>query len=178
MPDVANVKLGACRVTWNAVDLGFTKGGVEVELTTAKKKIMVDQFGETEVNEYIMGRSVVVRVPLAESDLDLFVSVIPGATLVVDATVPTRRKVNIPTGVGVSLRDIAAQLVLHPYNELSTFTDDDFVVPLATASGDLNFAYRHDEERVFMVEFVGYANNTTGLLAVIGDPTAAAAAVP
>ena len=172
MPDVSKIKLGACKVTWNNVDLGYTKGGVEVEITTAKKKIMVDQFGETEVNEYIMGRSVIVRVPLAESDLTLLASVIPGSTLVTNVGPPARKKLNIPTGTGVSLRDLAEQLVLHPANELVTFKDDDFVVPLATASGDITFAYRHDEERVFMVEFVGYADNTTGLLAIIGDPAA------
>lgn len=172
MPDVSNVKLGPCTVTWGNTDLGFTKGGVEVELSTSKKKIMVDQFGETEVNEFIMGRTVTVRVPLAESDLELFASVIPGSTLVVDSTTPTRRKLNIPTGVGVSMRDLAQQLVLHPTNEAASFRDDDFVLPLATPSGDISFAYRHDEERVFMVEFVGYADNDTGLLAVIGDPAA------
>lgn len=173
MPDVSKVKLGACKVTWNNVDLGYTKGGVEVEITTAKKKIMVDQFGETEVNEYIMGRSVMVRVPLAESDLTLLASVIPGSTLVTSGVVPNvKTKLNIPTGTGVSLRDLAQKLVLHPANELATYLTEDFVVPLATASGDITFAYRHDEERIFNVEFVGYADNTTGLLAIIGDPSA------
>lgn len=172
MPDVSKVKLGACKVTWNNVDLGYTKGGVEVEITTAKKKIMIDQFGETEVNEYIMGRSVMVRVPLAESDLTLLASVIPGSTLVTNVGPPAKKKLNIPTGSGVSLRDLAEQLVLHPANELATYKDEDFVIPLATASGDITFAYRHDEERVFNVEFVGYADNVTGLLAIIGDPTA------
>jgi hypothetical protein len=173
MPDVSKVKLGPCTVTWNAVNLGYTKGGVEVEITTAKKKIMIDQFGETEVNEYIMGRSVIVRVPLAESDLTLLASVIPGSTLVTSGVAPNqKKKLNIPTGSGVSLRDLAEKLVLHPTNELATYKDEDFVIPLATASGDITFAYRHDEERIFMVEFVGYADNVTGLLAIIGDETA------
>lgn len=173
--DVSNVKLGPCNVTWGGVNLGYTKGGVEVEITTAKKKIMVDQFGETEVNEYIMGRTVVVRVPLAESDLQLLVQVIPGSTLVTDAVTPTKIKLNIPTGVGTSLRDLADVLLLHPTNELTTYKAEDLTIPLAAPSGDLSFAYRHDEERVFMIEFVGYAENLTGLLAVFGDASAVAA---
>jgi len=135
---------------------------------------MIDQFGETEVNEYIMGRSVVVRVPLAESDLTLLASVIPGSTLVTDGTDPLQRKLEIPTGAGVSLRDLADVLTLHPTNEPASNLEEDFVIPLACASGDISFAYRHDEERVFTVEFVGYADNTSGLLAVIGDPAATA----
>lgn len=171
-----NVKLGPCNATWDAQDLGFTKGGVDVSITTSKRKVTVDQMGESEINEYITGRSVSVKVPLAETDLAMLASVIPGATLVTDATVTTKKKIVVPTAVGSSLRDIAAKLVLHPTHLASSAKNDDFVIPLASPSGDIEFAFKHDEERVYMVEFVGYPDiENDGLLYVIGDESAVGA---
>ena len=77
-----NVKLGVSRVLFKDVDLGYTKGGVEVSVTTETKKVMVDQFGNTEINEYIMGRSCIVTIPLAETTLQNMVNIMPGSTLV------------------------------------------------------------------------------------------------
>jgi len=82
MSDTKNVKLGVCQVTFGGVDLGYTKGGVSVEVATETHKVMVDQFGNSEINEYIMGRTVKVTCPLAETTLDNLVAIMPGATLV------------------------------------------------------------------------------------------------
>lgn len=75
-----NVKLGVCSVIFGGVDLGYTQGGVEVTVATQTKKVMVDQFGQSEINEYIMGRTCTAKVPLAETTLDNLVSIMPGAT--------------------------------------------------------------------------------------------------
>lgn len=77
-----NVKLGVCSVTFGGVDLGYTQGGVEVTVATQTKKVMVDQFGQSEINEYIMGRTCSAKVPLAETTLDNLVTIMPGATKV------------------------------------------------------------------------------------------------
>lgn len=168
-----NVKLGPCNVTWDGASLGYTKGGVDVTITTSKRKVTVDQFGESEINEYITGRSVTVKCPLAETDLAMLTSVIPGAVLLTDATVSTKKKIEVPTSVGTSLRDLAAKLVLHPTHLGSTAKNEDFTVPLAAPSGDIEFAYKHDEERIYMVEFVGYPDQANdNLLYVIGDESA------
>jgi hypothetical protein len=79
--DTKNVKLGVCKVFFNKVDLGYTQGGVEVTVKTDTHKVNVDQFGKTTINEYIMGREVTVKVPLAETTLDNMVAIMPGATL-------------------------------------------------------------------------------------------------
>lgn len=76
-----NVKLGVCQVFFDGVDLGYTQGGVEVSVTTETHKVNIDQFGNTTVNEYIMGRQVTAKVPLAETTLDNLVTIMPGATL-------------------------------------------------------------------------------------------------
>lgn len=77
-----NVKLGVCQVIFDGVDLGYTQGGVEVTVKTDTHKVNVDQFGKTTVNEYIMGRDVNAKVPLAETTLENMVAIMPGATLV------------------------------------------------------------------------------------------------
>lgn len=80
--DTKNVKIGVCKVIFDGVDLGYTKGGVEVSVKTETHQVNIDQFGKTPVNEYVMGRSVNVKAPLAETTLDNLVATMPGASLV------------------------------------------------------------------------------------------------
>lgn len=82
--DTKNVKLGVCKVFFDGKDLGYTQGGVEVTVKTDTHKVNIDQFGKSTVNEYLMGRDVTVKVPLAETTLDNMVTVMPGATLFTD----------------------------------------------------------------------------------------------
>jgi len=84
MASTENVKLGVCNVLFDGVDLGFTKGGVEVEVSTSTKEITVDQMGETPIGEIIMGRTVSATVPLAETTLDNLVAIMPGSELISD----------------------------------------------------------------------------------------------
>jgi hypothetical protein len=79
-----NVKLGVCKVYLGGVDLGFTQGGVEVSVKTDTHKVEIDQFGKTTVNELIMARNVMAKIPLAETTLQNMVRTMPGATLVSD----------------------------------------------------------------------------------------------
>jgi hypothetical protein len=172
--DTQNVKLGVCTITFNGVDLGYTKGGVEVEVTTETKKVMVDQFGNSEINEYIMGRSVKVKVPLAETTLENLVAIMPGATLVTDGVDATKKKVTVANGIGISLLDLAEELVLHPVANLTTNKADDFTVPLAMTPGAMTFSYKLDEERIFNAEFTGYPDPVTKVLFIVGDKAATA----
>lgn len=79
-----NVKLGVCDVIFDGQNLGFTKGGVEVEVSTDTYEVKVDQFGNTPISELIIGRMVKASVPLAEVTLDNLMAIMPGSTLVTD----------------------------------------------------------------------------------------------
>lgn len=81
-----NVKLGICSVEFAGVDLGYTKGGVEVEVATETFKVMIDQFGNTPIKEYITARTCVVRCPLAETTLEVLQQIMPGSTFSDNAT--------------------------------------------------------------------------------------------
>lgn len=167
--DTSNIKMGVCKITFGGTDLGYTKGGVDVEVTTETHKVVVDQFGSTEVNEFIMGRNVKVKAPLAETTLENLVAIMPGATLVMDAGTPIGVKVT--TGIGESLLDTADELVLHPVANADADVSEDFVIPRAATAGALSFAYKVDAERIFNVEFTGYPDPVTKVLFVVGDPT-------
>lgn len=170
-----NVKLGPCKVTFGGLDLGLTKGGVEVTLTTNKHEVTVDQFGSTVINDLITGRTGSVKVPMVETDLNKLLVVFPGAVLVTDATTPTKKKLEIPTGVGLSLIDFADVLTLHPTANAATNKADDFTVPIAAPNGSATFAFQVENERVYAIDFQMYPDEVTGLLAVIGDFDAEAA---
>jgi hypothetical protein len=281
--DTRNVKLGVCRVFFDGVDLGLTKGGVEVEVATETHKVMVDQFGNSPINEYIMGRTVTAKVPLAETTIENMVRIMPGASLVdegaakasgtitfADAaangntvtingvtftykTAPasdnpfelalgvdeaasasnliaalaavqeeelmglvfsknlgvvtvttvdkgafgnsitlavsgadisasgakltggtdaTKKRVSVPTGIGIDLLSLAKTLVLHPKAIEDNDRSEDFVIPKAMTPGALQFAYKIDDERVFNTTFSGYPNSVTDELFYVGDVAA------
>lgn len=167
-----NVQLGTCSVVFGSTDLGLTKGGVQVAVTTETYKIVVDQFGSTEINEYITGRNATITVPLAETDLNTLATVIPGSTLVTDGGDPTKKKINVSTTTGTSLRTYAQQLTLHPLAQATSSKNFDFSVPIACPKGDFTFSYKLDEERIYSVEFYAFPDLNTNLLYVIGDPSA------
>lgn len=165
---VENLEMGPCNVTFKTTDLGLTKGGVEVEFSTEVTPITADQFGDTVIDDIIKGRMVKIRVPMAERDLTKLAAVIPGATLIGT----TNRKLNIPAAVGTSLRALAGKLQLRPKG--MTNASKDVVIPIAMPKGDMQFSFKHDEQRVYTVEFNGYVDLTSDLLWVLGDETATA----
>jgi hypothetical protein len=161
-----NVKMGVCKVSFGGDDLGFTKGGVELTLETESHPVTVDQFGSTPLSEIITGRTVTIKVPLAETDVDHLIAVIPGATKVTDATTPLGNGIyaKITTAVGSDLKATAKVLRLHPTYLVSTDHSEDVVIPLANTSGSISFAYKLDEERIFNVEFKAYADGSGNLM--------------
>jgi hypothetical protein len=275
-----NVKLGVCKVFYGGVDLGLTKGGVEVEVTTETYKVEVDQYGQTAIKEQVMGRNVSARIPMAESTLENMANLMPGAALVTDgvrasatltfgavttattvtiggqaftfssttgglyavkigSTVAetienfistvnraglqkliggvvaiqtgtlvvtiravdfgtagnavtlvaasgitasgatliggvnqTKARLEVTTGTGTDLLDIAQELRLHPVNNADTDFSEDFVIHRAATPGALSFAYKMDAERIFNADFSGYPHPVTGKLFAIGDPNA------
>lgn len=170
--DTKNVKVGVCSVEFSGDDLGYTKGGVEVAVSTEKYTVTVDQFGQTPVNDYLIGRSIMVTTPLAETTIDNLVATMPGASKIVDGTDSSKIKAEVTTGIGTNLVDIADKLVLKPI--AATDENETITVPKAATAGNMSFAYQLDSERIFNVEWNGYPDPATGLLYIFGDETATA----
>jgi len=172
--NVQNVQLGACSATYLTQSLGLTKGGIKVAFATQKKSVTVDQFGQTILNDYIMGRTGTVTIPMAESDLAKLQAVIVGSTLIIDHTTPTKTRLVVPTAIGTSLIASAGMLNLHPIGNAATDYSQDVNIPLAAPTGQMTFEYQFENERIYNVEFQMYPNISTGLLFTIGDLTASA----
>lgn len=145
-----NIKLGVCVITYDSVDLGLTLGGVEVEVTTTTHEVKVDSFGETPVKEFITGRTCMVKVPMVETTIANMAILMPAST--VFSTGGSR--IDVDVGISTDLLALAKVLKLSPVNQ--TGDEEDFIIPLAGIMGSMNFAYKIDQERVFMAEFKAY----------------------
>tara|TARA_R110000851_G_scaffold59347_11_gene137422 strand:- start:12151 stop:12657 length:507 start_codon:yes stop_codon:yes gene_type:complete len=165
--DTTNVKVGVANVTFDGTDLGYTKGGVEVDVSTEKYTVTVDQFGNTPINDYLIGRTIMVTTPLAETTVDILVTTMPGATKVGTGAV----KAEVTTGVGINLIDVAAELIVKPTAAVDN--SDNINIPKAATAGNMSFAYQLESERIYNVQWTGYADPATGLLFTFGDPAAA-----
>lgn len=51
-------------MSFGGVDLGYTKGGVQVEVATETLKVTVDQLGQTTISELVQGRNITITAPL------------------------------------------------------------------------------------------------------------------
>lgn len=129
MPDTSNVKLGVCQVIYDGLDLGYTKGGVEVEVSTDTHKVTVDQFGQSEINEYIQKRSCVVKLPLAETSLENMVKVLPGATLI-DNAVKQVSTVDIVTAANATVYTVTVNGVKYEYTSDADATEGEIALGL------------------------------------------------
>lgn len=132
MSDTANVKLGVCRVYYDGNDLGYTKGGVEVEVSTDTHKVTVDQFGQSEINEYIQKRSVMVKVPLAETTLENMVAIMPGATLV-DNAVKQVSTITVATAANTTAYTATIDGVTYTYTSDADATQGEICLGLVAA---------------------------------------------
>lgn len=272
-----NVAIGVCRAYLGGIDLGYTQGGVDVEVSTQTHAVTVDQFGKTNVDEIIMGRTVKAKIPMVETTISKMAMIMPGATVIntggaiasgsytfaanpsvgqnivingltvtfkvaavvaLDVTLGstlaatlialaavlsastnpliaastyvatattlvvtfndyglagnvfpitvgtttasvsaatllgglevTSKRIQVVTGIGISLLSIAKELRFHPIALATTDYSQDFVIPIAMTSGAVSFAYKLEAERVFTCEFFGYPDPVTGMLYYFG----------
>jgi hypothetical protein len=105
----SKVEIGVCDVTYGGLDLGATKGGVSVEIKTTTYEAKVDQFGETPIKEIITGTTVMVKVPMAETDLVRLHNTMPQSTISTGGAAPTGFSVNHAGGYAVGVKSV----VLH-----------------------------------------------------------------
>lgn len=147
---VKNIKLGSCRVLFDGVDLGYTKGGVQVEVATETLKVTVDQLGQTTISELVQGRNITITAPLAESVLENMVNLMPGSSVSEKNDVVT-----ITSAQGVNLIDVAKELILIPQDK----TDYVLVIPKAATAGNFTMTYQSDDVRVFSVAFSSYPDD-------------------
>lgn len=168
MPDITNVQVGQCSVTFNGVDLGHTKGGVEVSYEPVYKDVQVDKYGETVVEKYLTGQKLTAKVALAEYTIANLKVSMPMAQFAGAANT----RVLLGAAAGKKASNNTAVLVLHPVNEGTRRHDVVFYKALVTSSIVLN--HKIDEEKVVEVTFetlIDESKSDGNYLGLIGDST-------
>jgi hypothetical protein len=149
---LSNYKIGAAQVLWNSVDLGATKGGVEISIEQMQTEIKADQFGETIVDEVVVGKKAIVKTPLYQTDLAQLAKVFSGFT--VDGT--TNKRVDFDLDIGDALLGQAQALVVKRMsNETTPATSEHewYYFYKAVPVGPLTEKYSWDGQAVYEVEW-------------------------
>lgn len=168
MPDITNVQVGVCTVSFGGTDLGHTKGGVEVSYEPVYKDVTVDKYGETVVEQYLIGEKLTAKVPLAEYTIANLRRAMPQSTFAGAAN----SRITIGAAAGKKSTDDALQLVLHPINDGTR--RHDIVMYKAIVSSEVVLAHKVDEEKVVEVTFMALLDESRSdgnYLGLIGDST-------
>lgn len=169
MPDITNVQLGVCSVTFNGVDLGHTKGGVEYSYEPEWHETTVDKYGNTVVEARLIGEKITVKVPFAEFTIANLRNAMPVANFAGAANA----RITLGESAGAKASALAAQLVLHPIFEGTR--RHDIVLHKAFVNSQVVLNHKIDEEKVFEVEFMALLDESKtdgNYLGLIGDSTA------
>lgn len=150
----SNIKLGACDVTFDTLDLGGTKGGVDVSIKVESYDVKADQVGGTPLKSLITGTIVEVKVPMLETNMAKLHAVIPQSTTV--GVAPALTGLEIGSGINLDLLSFAKVLKLHPTGVAAETTDQDFTAFLAVPLPNFSFKYMVGQERVYEVTFKCY----------------------
>lgn len=169
MADITNVHLGACSVSFNGVDLGHTKGGVEVSYEPVFQDLAVDKYGETPVNQVLTGEKLTAKVPLAELTIANLKIAFPNAVF----GGAGNARVTLGKSAGALQSANAFQLVLHPLSEGTKAHD--VVFYKAVVSSQVVISHKNDEQTIVEVEFTALLDESKAdgnYLGLIGDSTA------
>lgn len=144
MGNLTNVKIGVCSATYKGVDLGHTKGGVKISYKPEYEDIVVDQYGKSVTDKVLVKELWEIKVPLAETQVANIAKTIPTSSTSGNAT-------KFGSQAGARLSTGAGELLLHP--TAVTGGLEDWVFYKAVISGDIEYTYAVDEERVAEITF-------------------------
>lgn len=168
MADITNVEVGVCSVTLNGVDLGHTKGGVEVTYEPVYHEVQVDKYGETTVEMILKGEKWTAKVPLAEYTITNLKNAMPQGSYAGAGNT----RVTFGSNAGKLATEDSYQLVLHPIAEGTR--RHDIVFYKAYAMSQITLNHKIDEEKIIEIEFVALLDETKSdgnYLGMIGDST-------
>lgn len=166
MADITNVKVGVCNVYFNGVDLGHTKGGVEVTYEPEYHDVTVDKYGNTVVEKYLIGEKMMAKVPLAEYTTANLNVAIPQSTLAGGGN----ERITIGAQSGKKSTTDAAQLILSPI--ATSDSSEDIVIHKAIVSSQVVLNHVYDGERIIEVTFEALLDESKSdgnYLGLIGD---------
>lgn len=176
MADVTKIALGVCDVSFDSVDLGHTKGGVECVYEPVWHDVKVDHWGDTVVKKRLMGEKFTAKVPLAEYTVANLNVGIPAGTVVpglVDGEDVGDPRIDVGSSAGKSSEDLAAVLVLTPVDAVGD--EHTITVHKAIVGSQVTLNHVNDDERIIECTFeaiIDESKDDGAQLFSIGDDTA------
>lgn len=168
MANGANIKLGVCSVNFNGVDLGHTEGGVEFMYKPKHVEIKADLYGDSPLDDALVGETMTAKVPLAEKTIANLNIAMPHSTFAGAGNA----RITLGKQAGESLKALAAQLYLHPISESTKAYD--IVMYKAAVATDINIKHDNKGQTIIEVTFKAYIDETKtngNYLGLIGDST-------
>jgi hypothetical protein len=155
--NATKVEVGAAWVTYGTVagaigeviDLGYTKGGISMELAESTEEITVDQMGDSPIKETRTGRKVTVTVPMAETDYARLAKMFDDCDFAGNA-------MKIGPGVGTEVMDYTDELVITSMKDVNK----QIVVYMAAAQMNLRATFDPRAVRVWPIIFKGYVTDS------------------
>ena len=169
MSNAQNVKLGPCSISINGADVGHTIGGAILTYTPTYHDTVVDKYGKTVVEKFLVSEKLTVEASIAEFTFANLQTAIPqgiknvGGTKITMGSIPAKRA-----------SASAAVIVMHPLENGAGDKSGDVVLYKAVVIGPVAVDYKSDGERMLKVQFEALVNenNADGnLLGLIGDST-------
>lgn len=152
-------------------ELGYTSGGIEFTAALESYDVESDQIGF--LDRLIKTRQLRVVTPLLQYDIELLHRVIPGSVLTIDGP---KKKLEIGTCTGQSLRSLALPMILRPEGKAGTDKTEDIKLYLVAPEGDQVLTWNNEASKettkVNWVAFPDTTKTATKNLAVIGDESA------
>lgn len=153
------IGIGVCDVSFypegsdTPIYLGLTKGGMTVTYETEWHEIIADQLGNTPLDDVAMGEKVTVEGDLLDTSLAKISAIFATATAVKGANGISA--VTFGRRPGTRATHYAGKLVLHPVSAGES-RERDVIIHRTTNTGNLNLAFKLDEEWKIPVKFKGY----------------------
>lgn len=148
---INNVRLGACSIVYNSVNLGHTKGGVAFKFERAMEDLTVDKYGTMPIDKVMSGANLTIEVNLAEPQVDQLRYAIPEGDFQSGAQ---GKRLGLGTDSGFSMRsNVAAQLTLHPLDRAASDSSEDVVIYKAVSTEPVELNYKIDDQRVYKIVF-------------------------
>jgi hypothetical protein len=169
MADITKLELGVCEVSIDGVNLGHTKGGVEVTYEPIYTDISVDAYGETVVDKRLIGEKWMAKVPLAEYTIANLRKAMPQTQFAGAGNA----RITIGAKAGKKASDDAVELLLHPQDKGTR--EHDIVMYKAYASSQVVINHVNDDIKIIEVTFealLDESHSDGNYLGMIGDSTA------
>ena len=177
MGDFDSIKIGVCDAYWtpsgqaNEIFLGLTKGGCELTYTPEWYDLQVDRYGNSQTDAALVGESIAVTIPLAETDMRKIEMFSHTSSKVTGSD--SNSKLTFGRFPGFRLGQKAGRLRLHPV-AMGRDNSEDVIIYKAVNKAPLQLNYKLDEERIFRTEFIGMIQRkhvNGAMLWEIGDST-------